>query len=53
MIFEAALFQPGGDRFTEVEFRDDMSFDLNFVAQSKSGAIWREQLRAQSRSAPS
>ena len=39
MIFEEPKFNPGGDRFIEMELGDEMSFDLNFLVHSVSGLI--------------
>lgn len=39
MIFEEPIFNPGGDRFIEMELGDEMSFDLNFLVHNVSGLI--------------
>jgi len=39
VIFEEPKFNPGGDRFIEMELGDEMSFDLNFLVHSVSGLI--------------
>jgi urea carboxylase len=39
MIYEVPKFYPGGDRCIEVEFGDEMSFDLNFLVHSVTARI--------------
>ena len=39
MIFIEPVFNPGGDRFIEMELGNEMSFDLNFLVHSVSGLI--------------
>ncbi len=39
MIFDEPVFNPGGDRFIEMELGDEMSFDLNFLVHSVSRLI--------------
>ena len=39
MIFAEPVFNPGGDRFVEMELGDEMSFDLNFRVHGVSRLI--------------
>ena len=39
MIYDEPKFYPGGDRCIEVEFGDEMSFDLNFLVHSVTARI--------------
>ena len=39
MIYSEPVFNPGGDRFIEMELGDEMSFKLNFLVHNVSGLI--------------
>ena len=39
MIFDEAVFSPGGDRYIRVEFGNEMNLELNFMAQGLAGAL--------------
>ena len=39
MIYEEPRFRPGGDRFVEIEFGDELNLEVNFRAQGLGRAI--------------
>jgi len=39
MIFDEAVFSPGGDRYIRVEFGNEMNLELNFMAQGLASAL--------------
>lgn len=39
MIYQQPKFLPGGDRYVLVEFGDEMTLELNFLAQGLGAAI--------------
>ncbi len=39
MIYEEPKFLPGGDRFLLIELGDEMSLELNFVAQGLAALV--------------
>jgi len=45
MRFDEAKFLPGGDRFILVQFGDDGSIDLNFLALGLTAALKQDQTR--------
>lgn len=52
MIYAEPRFKPGGDRFLEIEFGDELNLELNFRAQGLGQAITREQVKGVGEIAP-
>ncbi len=45
MIYDEPRFRPGGDRFLEIEFGDELNLELNFRAQGLGQALTRERIK--------
>ena len=45
MIYSEPVFNPGGDRFIEMELGDEMSFKLNFLVHNVSGLIRKSKTK--------
>lgn len=52
MIYEAAKFLPGGDRFVLIEFGNEMNLELNFLAQGLATAIAEHKVKGVIETAP-
>ncbi|MSQ67546.1 MAG: carboxyltransferase domain-containing protein [Gammaproteobacteria bacterium] len=45
MIYDEPRFRPGGDRFLEIEFGDELKLELNFRAQGLGQALTQERIK--------
>lgn len=52
MIYDEPRFLPGGDRFLEIEFGNELNLELNFLAQALGQAVTAEGIRGVTEIAP-